>query len=179
MIKKAWLGGMILWLVCGGVLAGDRWIHVRVEDRGWDGDHVSIDLPVSLVGMMLPKIDGDDLGEVEVDFGGDLDGIQLREILEALTDTPDMNFVRVRGAEEDIRVAKEDGFLLVHVDDKAGERVRIRMPLEVVEAMVVGDDLDFAAGLDALADYDVDDLILVESDDEKVRIWIDHSESGD
>jgi len=178
MTKKAWLGGLILWLVCGGVLAGDRWIHVRVEDREWDGDQVSIDLPVSLVGALLPHIEGDELGDVQVDFGEEMDGLELREVLQALADTPDMNFVRIRGPEDDVRVAKEDGFLLIHVDDRKGERVRVRMPLAVVEAMVAGDDLDLAAGLEALADYDVDDLVLVESDQESVRIWIDHSETG-
>ena len=55
-----------------------------------------------------------------------------------------------------------------------------RLPMDVVEALI-GDDpneLDLEAGLDALAAYDGEDLVAVESDDgESVRVWIDTTES--
>jgi hypothetical protein len=77
-------------------------------------------------------------------------------------------------------VAKENGFLVVHADEEDGEKVRVTMPLEVVDAMLSGDsdELDLIAALDALASYNGGDLVTVESEDSHVRIWIDSSDSG-
>ena len=61
-------------------------------------------------------------------------------------------------------MAKDGGFLLIHVDETDGERVRVKMPLAVIDAMLSTDEeeLDLVAALEALADYDVGDLVTVD-----------------
>ena len=174
------VGSLILVLACGLSLASDRWLHVRVQDDGPNGEKVSVNVPISLVEAILPTIDVDEMHGGRVQLDGELEGIDLRELFQALQDSPDTNFVTVQGDDENVRVAKENGFLVVHVDERRGDKVRVTMPLEVVDAMLVdgGDEIDLLAGLRALAEYD-GDLVTVEGDDEHVRIWIDSSESGE
>ena len=72
---------------------------------------------------------------------------------------------------------------IVHVEERgrrSTEKVRVRMPLAVVDALV-GDDageLDLVAALKALGEYEGDPLVDIESDDSSVRVWIDSSEVG-
>jgi len=185
MMKKtaSVLGCALLMLgsAAGVASAGDQWLHVRVEEFGRGAETVSVNIPLSMVKAVLPVIDPDDLDIGSIDFHHDkIDGIDLRELLAALQDAPDANFVTVRSEDENIRVAKEDGFLIVDADDR-DEKVRVRMPLGVVEALLGGDGdrLDLMAALDRLAEFDGGDLVTVESDDESIRIWIDNSDSGD
>jgi hypothetical protein len=77
-------------------------------------------------------------------------------------------------------VAKENGYLVVRVDERRGDKVRLRIPLDVIEAMLGGGngELDLIAGLRALAEFE-EDVLVVESDHESVRVWIDSSPDGE
>lgn len=180
-IGFAWL---LLLLPFDGASAGERWLHVRVEESGAQGEKVSVNVPLSVVESMLPLVQVDNLerGKLRLDVD-ELEGLDLREILGALNDSPDATFVRIESGDESVRVAKEKGYLLVHVDEQSGdaERVRIRLPLAVAEALVGRDsgELDLVAALRALEQHDGEDLVRVESADELVRIWIDSSDVGE
>ncbi len=171
--------------LAGTVQASDRWLHVRVDG---DDEQVRVNIPLALIETMLPMIETDELHGGTLQFGhefghGALDDLDLREILTAIRDTPDADFVTVRDGNETVRIAKEAGFLLVDVNENRarGEQVEVRVPIEVVEALLGagGGRLDLAAGLRALAAFDGQSLVSVESDDESVRVWIDSSDSGD
>ena len=164
--------------------ASDRWLHVRVEETGSDGEEsVAVNIPLQLIEAILPAIQTDEL--MGGRFGwdeGEIEGIDLRQILRALRDAPDADYVTIKDHDESVRVAKEDGFLLVRVDEDQGDHVRVRLPLDVVEALLGSQDegsIDLVAGLRALGEFDGGDLVTVESDDESVRIWIDSNQAGD
>ena len=64
---------------------------------------------------------------------------------------------------------------------RSSEKVRVRFPLAVVEALV-GDnpqELDLLAGLRALSEFEGEDLVRIDSEDESVRIWVDSSDTGE
>jgi len=183
MKRRGWVAALTLVLAIGAPGAAEPWLHVRVVDGdGADAEQVSVNLPLSVVEALLPAIhsEGLDGGRVRWAGGEELDGAELRDVLAALADSPDGNFVTVRDGEQSVRVAKERGLLLVHADDD-GERVRVRLPLVVVEAMLVGggDEIDLVAGLRALAEHGGGDLVSVDGDGSRVRVWIDSSETGD
>ena len=171
-------------LVAGPPALADQWLHVRVDDGGRGGEQISVNIPLAVVEAMLPMISVDELhhGHLQLD-DIDLNGIDLREVLVALRDGPDAEYVTVKSEDESVRVAKEGEYLIVRVEERRSsdaERVHVKLPLAVVEALV-GDDsqeLDLVAGLRALGEFEGEDLVLVESDRETVRIWIDSSESG-
>ncbi len=170
---------LTLFCLCLPAAAADRWFHVHVED---DGETVNVNVPLSVAEGVLPAIDIDELngGKLQID-DLDLDGFDLQQMLAALRDAPDANFVTVKSDDESVRVAKEGGFLTVAVEEhgRSGDSVNVRLPMKVVEALV-GDrpgELDLQAGLAALADYDGEDLVTVSSRDGNVRVWIDSNQS--
>jgi hypothetical protein len=158
-----------------------RWLHIRIQEHDGDEEFVSVNLPLSVVEAILPTIETDEFSHGKVFLDHDeLDGIELRAMLEAVRDTPDAEFVTVRSRDEEVRVAKESGYLVVLAQED-GEKVRVRMPMAVVDAAIAGseNEIDLLAALRVLADYSDGDLVTVESDDTSVRIWIDSSDVGD
>ena len=172
------LGCLLLALASTAGVAEDRWLHVRVEEKGGSGEKVRVNIPLQMVQAILPAIETHQLrdGILDLDLDhGHLDGLDLRKILEALQDAPDADFVTVESEDESVRVSKDNGFLLVTADTD-DEKIRVRMPLGVVEALLgdgEGTDLDLVAGLARLSEFDGGDLVTVQSNDTSVRVWID------
>lgn len=168
--------------------ASDRWLHVTVDG---DDEQVDVNIPLGLVRAMLPMIEAEGIRHGRIDLGHELGheaidglgGMDLAELVAALRDTPDTTFVKVRDGNDNVRVAKEDGYLLVDVDEDRGrgDNVRVRLPIAIVEALVVDTrgEIDLVAALDALERYDGEPLVTVDSDDEQIRIWIDSNSSSD
>ena len=156
-----------------------HWLHVRVSESDADGEQVNVNIPLSVVRAILPAIETDEFrgGRIQLD-SGEIDGIDLHEILKAFRESPDADFVTVNDGDEEVRVSKERGFLLVNVDGD-DETIRVRLPLDVVEALLGDneDELDLMAALNVLAEHD-GDLVTVESSDESIRVWIDTNSDG-
>ena len=185
MTKRIALAGIaLLLLATGSALAGveGRWLHVRVQDHDDDGEYVAVNVPLELVGALIPTIETEEFrgGRIVLD-DDDFEEIDLHAALKALRDTPDGEYVTVRSRDENVRVAKERGFFIIDAEDDSGDKARIRMPLEVVDAMLGAgrNEIDLMAALDVLADSGNGDLIVAETDDSSVRIWIDSNQTGD
>jgi hypothetical protein len=132
---------------------------------------------------MLPLISVDDLRGGKLELDDELGGIDLRELAVALRDAPDADFVTVQSDDQNVRVSKEGDYLLIRVEERgrnSSEKVRVRLPLAVVDALVGGNphELDLVAALHALSEYADETLVDIESDDGSVRVWIDSSETG-
>src|SRR5271163_1885347 len=101
---------------------GDRWLHVRVVSTDAKGESVCVNVPLELAEKVLPAINKDQLhgGKVTIDkFDGN--DVDFRAVLDAVRTSKDGEFVTVNGKDgEDVRVAKQGGFLVVHVTDKSG-----------------------------------------------------------
>jgi hypothetical protein len=71
--------------------------------------------------------------------------------------------------------AKRGGVVHVDVDGSEGsEHVKMRLPVPLVDAVLgTKDTLDVGALVEALHDVPSGELIAVDDDDSKVRIWID------
>jgi hypothetical protein len=113
----------------------------------------------------------------------DFNGVDVRALLDALRTAPDNEFVTVKQKDQDVRVAKSNGNLIVHVLDKSkdGQKVDVTIPMKVVDALfstVKDNELDVAAAIRALSDAGDAVLVTVQDATEHVRIWIDsHSAS--
>ena len=165
----------------GLAVAADPWIPVDDGD-----DNVRVNVPLNLVRTMLANVETDELRNGRIQFDdAEFDDVDLRAMLEAVRDTEDAEFVRIRDDEADVRVAKEAGNLIVRVDprEQGEDRVRVKLPMAVVEALLDGveanGELNLDAALDALAGFRGQDLVTVESDGEFARIWIDDSSEMD
>jgi hypothetical protein len=174
--------------------AKDQWIHVRVESKDNKGETVRVNVPIELAEKVLPAINKNNLhdGKVRID-SAHMEDVDLRALLDAIRTSKDGEYVTVQGHENDVRVAKSAGYLIIHVTDKTanilsdakGEhskastphesKVEIKVPMKVVEALLSAgkDELDVVAALRALSGNGDTELVSVKDQENTVRIWVD------
>lgn len=208
MIRKVMAGAFVLALTGSAVMAaGDRWLHVRVDETGDSNQRVRVNVPLTLAEKILPLIDAKNLGEGKVSFSegrvklspeamnletGEKVDLNLREMWQAVKETGDAQFVTVDSDHENVRVERKGAFLMIDVIDTGGneaegedaaeagaghhaEKVTIRIPIEVVDALFSGeeDELNILAAIQALGEHKGMDLVSVDDGESKVRIWVD------
>jgi len=182
--------------------SSERWLHVRVIDTNHKGETVRVNVPLEMAEKVLPAINKDRLrnGKVQINHS-DIEGVDLKALLEAVRSSKDGEYVTVQSNDSNVRVAKQAGYMVVHVtekgfkssksdkdqaakDDKSYERSRVdvKVPMKVVEALLSAgkDELDVVAALRALSAQGGDtELVSVKSDDSTVRVWLDSKNASD
>lgn len=167
----------------------EKWLHVRVNE-GEDGETVRVNVPLSLAEAILPsvKVKHFEGGKVRLEehMRAHIEDVDIRAILEAVKNAQDGEFVTVESKKDNVRVAKKAGYLLVEVRemDKAGkerEKVNVKMPMTVVEALLSGgkDELDILAAVRALAQHGDTELVTVQDNKTTVRIWVDSKNTSE
>jgi hypothetical protein len=182
----------------------DQWIHVRVESKDAKGETVRVNVPIELAEKILPAINKDNLhnGKVRIDCAH-MDDVDLRTILDAVRSSRDGEYVTVQSNEGNVRVAKSNGYLYVHVrerndskktaKDEASKlgsakesaskesKVEVKVPMKVVDALFSSgkDELDIVAALHALSTGGDTELVSVKDAGNTVRIWIDSKNIAD
>ena len=172
------LAGMVA--AAPAAIAGpaERYLHVKVEDAS-KGESVNVNVPLSMAEKILPTINEGDMHNGHVKIGqADMDDVDIRALLDAVRTAPDNEFVTVKEKDQDGRVAKSNGNLVVHVRDgnKGGQKVDITVPMKVVDALLSAtkdNELDVSAAIKALSDAGDSLLVTVEDASEHVRIWVD------
>jgi len=157
----------------------DRWLHVRVISSDAKGETVRVNVPLELAEKVLPTINKDRLhgGKVKIDCAH-VNDVDLRTLVDAIRTAKDGEYVTVQSNENDVRVAKQDNHLIVHVLDKGKSKksqVEIKVPMKVVDALFSAgkDELDLVAALHALSAAGDTELVSVKGDDNTVRVWLD------
>jgi hypothetical protein len=165
----------------------DRWLHVRVINSDNKGETVRVNIPLELAENVLPTINKNHLhnGKVTIDQAH-MNDVDLHALLNAIRTAKDGEYVTIQGTDQDVRVAKEGGRLLVHVKDNKGSKsnksdVDIKIPMHVIDALFSAgkDELDVVAGLHALASLGDTELVSVKSEESTVRVWMDSKNASD
>jgi len=172
----------------------DRWLHVRVISSDGNGETVRVNVPLELAEKVLPAVNHDRLhdGKVRIDDSR-VNDVDLRAIVDAVRTTKDGEFVTVQKDDCDVRVAKQNNNLIVHVVEKClhgkcgdekgehakatGEKtqVEIKIPMKVIDALFSAgkDELDLVAALRALSAQGDQELVSVKDRENTVRVWLD------
>jgi len=156
----------------------ERYLHVKVEDAS-KGESVNVNVPLSMAEKILPTINKGEMHNGHVKIGhADMDDVDIRALLDAVRTAPDNEFVTLKEKDQDVRVAKSNGNLVVHVRDasKGGQKVDITIPMKVVDALLStakDNELDVSAAIRALSDAGDALLVTVEDASQHVRIWVD------
>jgi len=156
----------------------ERYLHVKVEDAS-KGESVNVNVPLSMAEKILPTINKGEMHNGHVKIGhADMDDVDIRALLDAVRTAPDNEFVTVKEKDQDVRVAKSNGNLVVHVRDasKGGQKVDITIPMKVVDALLStakDNELDVSAAIRALSDAGDALLVTVEDASQHIRIWVD------
>ncbi len=131
----------------------ERWLHVRVISSDSKGETVRVNVPLEMAEKVLPAINKDRLHNGKVKFDDhEMDGVDLKALLDAVRTSKDGEYVTVQGSDSDVRVAKQNGYMFVHITDKRSyhsakdgkssdrSQVEVKIPMKVVDAL-------FSAGL--------------------------------
>jgi hypothetical protein len=189
-MKRVWTAfavlGLAVALVAAAPLAAqeqERWLHVRVEERdskGAPSETVRVNLPLSVVEKVLPAVKVNRLEQGRLKLSElRIHEVDVRGVLEAVRGAKDGEFVTVESQKENVRVAKQGGYLIVQVretrEGEKHERVDVKMPFSVVDALLSGgkDELDILAGIRALKAHGDAELVTVKERRSSVRVWID------
>ena len=163
----------------------DRWLHVRVSNPGKNEETVRVNVPLELAEKVLPTINKDRLHSGKVRFDDiDCHGVDLRALVDAVRTSKDGEFVTVQSKDSDVRVAKQNGYLFVHVFEKnrpKHSQVEVKVPMKVVDALFSAgkDELDLVAALHALSSQGDTELVSVKDEENTVRVWLDSKNSTD
>ena len=157
----------------------DRWLHVRVISSDAKGETVRVNVPLELAEKVLPAINHDRLhgGKVKIDCAH-VNDVDLRVMVDAIRSAKDGEYVTVQGTENDVRVAKQDNHLIVHVLDKGKAKrsqVEIKVPMKVIDALFSAgkDELDLVAALHALSAAGDTELVSVKDNENTVKVSLD------
>ena len=181
---KAWRASLLVLVFAAGIAtaaAQDRWLHIKVDDTGGDNEKVRVNVPLSLAEKVLPCIHADNLQGGKVRISGEIEGVDLRQVAEALRSAGDSEFVTVQDRHDNVRIAKAGGNLLIKVRENHGKSGRpqstvdVKVPFTVVEALLSAgkDELDVAAAIRALRSQGDTELVTVNEQTQTVRIWVD------
>jgi hypothetical protein len=166
----------------------ERWLHVRVINSDNKGETVRVNIPLELAESVLPTINKENLHNGKVTISqAHLNDVDLHALMSAVRNAKDGEYVTVQGSDQDVRVAKEGGRLLVHVKDKSRgdhskhSEVEIKIPMHVIDALFSAgkDELDIVAALHALAAQGDTELVSVKDQDSTIRVWLDSKNVGD
>ncbi|HEY6441844.1 MAG TPA: hypothetical protein VIY66_00750 [Candidatus Acidoferrales bacterium] len=156
----------------------ERYLHVNVQ-APTKGESVNVNVPLAMAEKILPAINNHGLhnGKVTI-HNSEMNGVDVRALLDAVRTAPDNEFVTVNDKDSDVRVAKANGNIIVHVIGKKNkeQKVDVTVPLKIVDALfstAQNDELDVAAALRALSDAGDILLVTVQDSSQKVRVWID------
>jgi hypothetical protein len=164
--------------------ATERYLHIKVDDAS-KGESVNVNLPLSMAEKILPTVNKGSLHNGHVTIGAaEINDVDVRAILDAIRTAPDNDFVTVKEKDQDVRVSKANGSLVVHVRDagKDGQKVDVTVPMKVVDALLSTakqNELDVAAAIRALSDAGDELLVTVQSTTQHVRIWVDSRSSAE
>jgi hypothetical protein len=188
-MKKLLPGLAVMLLASAGLTAraADRWLHVRVDDQDTEGERVRVNIPLELAERVVPCIHSGRLYSGKVKIEGELGDVDIRSLMDAVRSAPDGEFVTVESREENVRVAKKGGVLLVKVREKRGARekspqtVDVKVPFRVVEALVSSgtNELDITAALRTLKTSGDTDLVSVNDGAQTVHIWLDSKSTAE
>jgi len=162
----------------------EKYLHVKVEDPAKD-ENVHINVTLAMAEKILPAINNQDLhnGKLSI-HKAEMNGVDVRALLDAVRTAPDNEFVTVKDQDSDVRVAKSKENIIVHVTDKKNKekKVDVTVPLKIVDALfstAKNDELDVAAALRALSDAGDALLVTVQDSTQRVRVWVDSRNTQD
>lgn len=177
--KLALLSIALLCAVAPRLSAQTPWIHIEVEEMGDEDNHVKVNVPLAIVEIAAEAAPEKILSKGQLDLALYEDGIEvedLRRMWQAVRDTADSDLLSIEGSNETVRIRREGDRVLLDVNDsESSGNVRIRVPVTVVDALLSGESekLDVRAALEELRKSEAGEIVTVDDQDTRVRIWID------
>jgi len=154
----------------------DPWLHVEVRESKDEPEIVKVNLPFSMVDVALKiaqdkKLNG---GKFRLQ-STELSVPDLKKIWTEFKKAGNADFVTVEKKTENVKISREGNYLLIKVSENKQQKVDLRVPVDVVDALLAapGDELDIKAALVAMQQKGNSEILSVNDKDTKIRIWVD------
>ena len=154
----------------------DSWFHVEVKENKTEPKYVKVNLPLSMVDVALNVIQDKKLNKGKFKLPTDDVSIaDMRKIWSELKKTGNAEFVTVHQKNETVRVAKDGNYVVVKITKNKKQKVDLRVPVSVVDALLAGsgDELDIKGALLAMQKQNAGEILTVNDNETQVRVWID------
>ena len=154
----------------------DSWFHVEVKENKTEPKYVKVNLPLSMVDVALNVIQDKKLNKGKFKLPTDDVSIaDMRKIWSELKKTGNAEFVTVQQKNETVRVAKDGNYVVVKITENKKQKVDLRVPVSVVDALLAGsgDELDIKGALLAMQKQNAGEILTVNDNETQVRVWID------
>ena len=173
------LSVLALALVLGSPLAAQTkapWFHLEVKENKTEPEYVKVNLPMSMMDVAVGVIQDQKFAKRRFKVPtGDISLADMRRIWGELKKTGNAEFVTVQKKSETVQVAKEGNYILVKVTERNKQKVDLKVPVSVVDALLAGtgDELDIKGALVAMQKQNSGEILTVNDQDTQVRMWID------
>ena len=154
----------------------DPWLHVEVKESKDDPEIVKVNLPFSMVDVALKIAQDKKLNAGKFRLNStELSVPDLKKMWIEFKKAGNADFVTVEKKAESVKISRDGNFLLIKVSEKNQQKVDLRVPVDVVDALLAapGDELDIKAALVAMQQKGIGEILSVTDKDTKVRIWVD------
>ncbi|PYV44698.1 MAG: hypothetical protein DMG06_05365 [Acidobacteria bacterium] len=154
------------------------WLHLEVQESNADPTLVKVNLPISMVDVALNVVKDENLkrGRLKLDTH-DISVAEMKQLWSELKKAGNAEFLTVEKKTESVRIARQGNLLLIKVIEskRQGSKVDIKVPLDVVDALLSGpgEELNIKAALAAMQQKGSGDILTVNDHQTQVRLWID------
>ena len=155
------------------LLAGDgagKFLRFEMIEYKTDGEptEIRVRIPLSMIAAFRGPIDE---ALAEIDFDGH--EIDFRDVWEKVRETGDNEYADIRQDDAEIKVATEGEYVIVKVHQKkGGQKITAKIPMALGD-LLFGSRASTEELIEALADFDGEDLFTMEGDNMEMRAWID------
>jgi len=132
-LAKLGVGVLGTAVVAGAALSSEGFIHVKVHEKGPDGQNINLIVPAAAVPVTLRFVPREHLAEASQNVRPYLPIIDAA--IPALEDCPDGIFVEVTDDHEYVVVSKSGGSLIVDVNDE-DDVVHVSVPLRAAQSSI-------------------------------------------
>lgn len=152
------------------------WLNVSVQ-ASEDHANVQVHLPLNMILLVMEsvKVEGFNAGKIKLE-GADAE-IDWSSLLKAVKEGPIGKYVTVSSDDADVDVSKTEKNLLINVHQKTDEKaeVMVRLPIQLMDTLNIDEhnQIDLAGLLRGLKSLPDGDLVTVNSDEAKVRVWVE------
>jgi hypothetical protein len=174
MLKMVLIGALAVPVATAGVVAATGVVVVDVQEKGKDGKHIVVPVPL-LAARVAAAFVPADKARVPMEAEAVRHLPLARSAVEALAAAPDGEFVRVEEPGTTVLISKVGDRLEIRVSDD-GDRVAVNVPFELVLEAIPADSgvIEIGDLLGALGHARFTDIVEVESrngEHVKVSIW--------
>lgn len=150
------------------------WMRVEVSKEGAENPKVKVNLPLSLIEVVVDSIDKREfMAQIEEGHPS----LDIPKLWRSLRKMEGEDFLTVETDNEAVRVWKQDDLFRISVREGGASEptIQVKIPLAIMDYLFESksDELSFENLVNQLRGHLPLTLVTVDKDDERVRIWLE------